>query len=115
MLIMNNDATWWEKPAKTLNNSSGGWSEKEGLLLTSVWKSSQADGKLFRVNGACNLLVLARVECTSPPLALRRLDESQGFCTPSHRCRHRSTKHQGKVAGSMIMSFGNPNAVKLLL
>src|SRR5271155_3455834 len=54
---------------------------------------------------------MARVECLPRLSALRRLDEVRGFCTPSHRCRHRSTKHREKVAGSMIMSFGNPNAV----
>lgn len=114
---MNNDAAWWEKktPRKTLN-SPGSWSEKEGLLLTSVWEIKPGNGKLFRVNGACNLSVMARVECTFPaPRQLRRLDKVRGSVLPQPCCRHRSTKHREKVAGSMIMSFGNPNAVNCFL
>lgn len=99
------------KTAKTLN-SSGGWSEKESLLLTSVWKSKPGRREALPRQWACNLSVMARVECTFPrPSHCGRLDEVRVSVLQAI-VADRSTKHRGKVAGSMIMSFGNPNAVK---
>lgn len=81
---------------KTLNNSSGSRSERGRSYFDHCLEIKPRRRGSSSASMACNLSAMARVECLSPPLGLRRLDEVRGSVFQAIVADIDLTKHPGK-------------------